>query len=330
VPSDEVLELARERGTAVVSTPLDSYVASRMVTLSAPCRALMDREPLTVDPEELIVDISEQVMAVDYRGAIAVDGDGRPLGLVTHAELVSPAPRRVILVDHAEQAQSVAGVEEAEIMEILDHHHIGSIETKVPVTAVFDPVGSTSTLVVERFRQHDQELDRETATLLLGAVLSDTVILNSPTTTDRDRAVVEYLEHALDIDATAFGREMFETTSDVSELDADEIINRDAKEYAVSNGKTISIAQIETVGESVLERRDELLEALEHRRRDRGHVLDALMVTDIMEHGTKLLVAGDDAGLERVFDARMEEGAIDLPGVMSRKKQVAPKLLSAL
>jgi manganese-dependent inorganic pyrophosphatase len=329
-PTDDVLALARERGTTVVSSPWDSYVTSRMVTLSAPCRALMDSEPLTVRPDDLVADISGQITGVDYRAAVAVDGAQRPLGVVTHAELVSPEPRRVLLVDHAEQAQSVVGVEHAEIVEILDHHHIGSIETTIPVRATFDPVGSTATLVVERFRHNGMEPTRSTAIALLGAVLSDTVILNSPTTTERDHAAVEYLGRVLALDPTAFGREMFETTSDVSEVDAAAIVTRDAKEYAVGEGQSLVIAQIETVGDAVLDRRDELLEELSSLREARGLALYALMVTDIMAKGTKMLVAGEHAPLERVFGQPVVDGTIDLPGVMSRKKQVAPKLLAAL
>jgi manganese-dependent inorganic pyrophosphatase len=329
-PTDDVLALAAERGTTVVSSPWDSYVTSRMVTLSAPCRALMDGEPLTVRQDDLVADVSAQISGVDYRAAVAVDGAHRPVGVVTHAELVSPAPRRVLLVDHAEQAQSVVGVEHAEIVEILDHHHVGSIETTVPVLATFDPVGSTATLVVERFRRNGMEPTGATAMALLGAVLSDTVILNSPTTTERDHDAVEYLERVLAIDATAFGREMFESTSDVSEVDAEAIVTRDAKEYAVGDGQTLVIAQIETVGDTVLARRDELLDELSTLREARGHALYALMVTDIMAKGTKMLVAGDHGTIERVFGQPVVDGTIDLPGVMSRKKQVAPKLLAAL
>ncbi len=329
-PSDDVLALAGERGTTVVSSPWDSYVTSRMVTLSAPCRALMDAQPLTVRPDDLVGDISPLIGNVDYRAAVAVDGANRPIGVVTHAELISPEPRRVLLVDHAEQAQSVSGVEHAEIVEILDHHHIGSIETTIPVRATFDPVGSTATLVVERFRQNGMEPTRSTAIALLGAALSDTVILNSPTTTERDHAAVEYLERVLALDATDFGRQMFESTSDVSHVDAEAIVTRDAKEYAVGEGQSLVIAQIETVGDSVLDRRDELLDELATLREARGHVLYALMVTDIMAKGTKMLVAGDHAPVERGFGQPVVDGAIDLPGVMSRKKQVAPKLLSAL
>ena len=329
VPDEQLLALAREHGTAVVTAPLDSYVTSRMITLSAPSHALMDREPLTVRPDDLVSDIADDIKDIHYRAAVAVDERGRPVGLVTRSDLVNPRPRRVLLVDHAEQAQSVPGVEQAEIVEILDHHHIGSIETHVPVRATFDPVGSTATLVIERFRQNGMEPSRPSAMMLAGAILSDTVILNSPTSTARDHAAIEYLERALAFDAAAFGREMFEQTSDTSRTAAEDIVSGDAKEYRVGSGQTVCIAQIETVGDSVLERREELLAAM-HSARERGsHALYVLMVTDILTKGTKLLVSGNPSPLERAFECEVRNGEIDLPGVMSRKKQVAPKLLAA-
>jgi manganese-dependent inorganic pyrophosphatase len=328
VPDDGVLALARQRGTVVVSSPLDTYVSARMITLAAPCRALMDGEPLTVGPDDLVADVSDRIKNVHYGAAIAVDAERRPIGVVTRSDLVRPTPRRVLLVDHAEQAQSVPGVEEAEIVEILDHHHVGSIETTVPVLATFDPVGSTATLVIERFRHSGMEPSRATATMLLGAILSDTVILNSPTATERDRAVVQYLERVLAIDATAFGREMFEETSDVSKLPAEAIISRDAKEYEAAGGKAICIAQVETVGGSLVERKDELLAAMSAERAAKGCALFALMITDILSKGTELLAVGDRGAVERAFGATTD-GVVTLPGVMSRKKQVAPKLLDA-
>jgi manganese-dependent inorganic pyrophosphatase len=330
VPSEEILALARERGTTVVVSPLDAYVSARMITLAAPCEALMESEPLTVGRDDLVAEIADQIKDVHYGAAVVVDGGSRPVGLVARSDLVSPKPRRVLLVDHAELAQSVPGADQADIVEILDHHHIGSIETHVPVTATFDPVGSTATLVIERFRQSGLEPARPTALLLLGAILSDTVILNSPTTTERDHAVVDYLQRVLALDATEFGREMFEATADVSQLAAEQIVARDAKEYGPPGGRTMCIAQIETVGKGLLERQSELIEAMEDARRAGGHLLFALMITDILSKGTDLLVAGDRGLVERAFGHPQANGAFELPGVMSRKKQVAPKLLAAL
>jgi len=327
---DDALAAARERGTAIVVSPLDSYVSGRMITLAAPCSALMESDPLTVTPDYLVDDMSEQIKELHYGAAVAIDGDNRPVGLVTRSDLVSPARRRVVLVDHAEQAQSAVGIGQAEILEILDHHHIGSIETRIPVTATFDPVGSTATLVVERFRQAGMEPSRSTAVMLLGAVLSDTVILNSPTTTQRDHAVVEYLERALALDAQALGREMFEATADVSDLSADEIVSRDAKRYQVRGDQEICIAQVEVVGDALQARKDELLEALQRVREAKELSLYALMITDVVAKGTEMLVAGDVAAVARSFGVDASDSTIQLPGVMSRKKEVAPRLMTSL
>jgi manganese-dependent inorganic pyrophosphatase len=174
------------------------------------------------------------------------------------------------------------------------------------------------------------EPTRPTAIMLLGAVLSDTVILNSPTTTERDRSVVEYLQRVLAIDGAALGREMFEATSDVSEVSARDIVTRDAKHYQVRGGQEICIAQIEVVGASLRDRRDELLAALRHERESKGLHLYALMVTDVLAKGTSLLMAGDTVGAARAFGVEPHDGEIELPGVMSRKKQVAPRLLATL
>ncbi len=329
VPDDALAE-AKQRGTAIVVSPLDSYVAGRMITLAAPCSALMESDALTVTPDFLLDDMSEQIKELHYGAAVAVDGDNRPVGLVTRSDLVAPARRRLVLVDHAEQAQSAVGIGQAEIVEILDHHHIGSIETRVPVTATFDPVGSTATLVVERFRNAGMEPIHSTALMLLGAVLSDTVILNSPTTTERDHAVVEYLERVLAVHAQQLGREMFESTADVSDLTADEIVSQDAKRYQVRGDQEICIAQIEVVGDGLLERKDELLEALRREREDKDLALYALMITDVLAKSTEMLVAGDVGAVARSFGVEASDSMIDLPGVMSRKKQVAPKLMTAL
>jgi manganese-dependent inorganic pyrophosphatase len=330
MPSDDVLTLARERDATVVVSPLDSYVSGRMITLAAPCSTFMEQDPLTVTLEYLVADVSEQIKEIHYGAAVAIDAQRHPVGLITRTDLVAPTRRRVILVDHAEQAQSAPGIDQAEIVEILDHHHIGSIETRVPVTATFDPVGSTATLVVERFRANGMEPSRPTASMLLGAVLSDTVILNSPTTTERDYSVVDYLERVLAVDAAELGREMFEATADVSGVSAEEIVKRDAKQYQVSSGHTICIAQIEVVGKGLLDRKDELLEAMVRERDNKGLQLYALMVTDVLTKGTDLLVAGDVVAVSRALGTSAEDSRIELPGVMSRKKEVAPKLLATL
>ncbi len=328
-PDDEILRMAEEKGVTVVVSPLDSYVTSRMIQLSVPCWEVMTGDPLTVDPDELLADITNDVMAVHYRAAIAVDGDHVPLGILTRTDLLNPEPRKVLLVDHAEKGQSVPGVEHAQVVEILDHHNVGNIETRTPIPATFDPVGSTATLIVERYKANGIRPEESTAKMLLAAVLSDTVVFNSPTTTDRDREVARYLEEMLGLDAREFGMEMFEASSDVSDLSAEEVIGRDQKEYALGDAGEMSISQIETVGAGLLERKNEMLDALEGLRQSNGYLFAALMVTDILEGGTDLLCVGECDPIERVFDKQASDNVINLPGVMSRKKQVAPRLLAA-
>ena len=329
-PDDEVLKVARQKGTAMVISPLDTYVAARMITLAAPCRELMENDQIVASTDELINEVSEQIKDSHHGAAIVCDDSERPIGLLTRSDLVSPMRRRIILVDHAEQAQSVPGIDQAEIVEILDHHHIGSIETKVPVAATFDPVGSTATLVVERFRRSGVEPSRPTAMVLLSAVLSDTVILNSPTTTDRDTAVVEYLERVLELDAREYGQRMFAETSDVSGVAAGDLVKRDAKAYQSGSGTPFVIAQVEVVGKGLLAREQELIEAMQHERLNQHVELYALMVTDVLDKATDLLIDGDVAAVARAFGAEPNGCKLTLPGVMSRKKQVAPKLLSAV
>ena len=248
----DVLELARARGTAVVASPLDTYVSARMITLSAPCRALMDREPLVVAPRR-----PGRRHHRDRQGRRLPRG-GRGRRATGARSASSPArtsstPSRGGCCSSTTPSRRRAcmGVEHAEIVEILDHHHIGSIETRVPVRATFDPVGSTATLVIERFRQSGMEPSGPAATLLLGAILSDTVILNSPTTTDRDRAVIEYLERVLAWTRPAFGREMFEQHVRPLARAAEDIVARDAKDYNAGGGQTLRIAQVETVGQTL-------------------------------------------------------------------------------
>ena len=329
-PREDVLDAARAAHVNVIVSPLDSYVSARMVQLAVPVGRIMDTEPLTVEPDDVLDDVTREILEVDYRAAVVVDARRCPLGLVTRSALVAPEPRKVILVDHAEESQSAPGIERAEIVEILDHHHIGSIETRVPVRATFDPVGSTATLVVERFAAARLEPSGPAATMLLAALLSDTVVLTSPTTTERDGAVARRLGEQLGVDPERFGMEMFRESSDVSELSPEEIVGRDAKVYELDGERTALVGQVEVVGEGLLSRVDELRSALEGARDGGGHAMAALMVTDIVARGTRLLVAGDVDAVSRAFGVPAgDDGALDLPGVMSRKKQVAPKILAA-
>ncbi len=329
-PTEEVLRAARDAGTMVIVSPLDTYVSARFVSLAEPCAVLMGTDAVVVTGDELVAEVADQLKDSDYATAVVVDDNQRPIGLISRSDMVAPTRRRVVLVDHAEIAQSVPGIEEADVIEILDHHHIGTIETRVPIPATFDPIGSTSTLVTERFRAAGQTPSAAAATLLLGAILSDTVIMNSPTTTERDVVQINWLSDQLSVDPLQFGRDMFEAGSDVSGVPAAELVRRDAKPYQSSHGTSFVVAQVEVIGNALLDRRQELLAAMHEERMRTGAETFALMVTDVIEKGTVLLVDGDVAGIARAFGVEATEDSLTLPGVMSRKKQVAPRLLATL
>jgi manganese-dependent inorganic pyrophosphatase len=329
-PTDEVLAAARAAGTVLIVSPLDTYVSARFVSLAEPCNVLMGTDAVVVTGDELLAEVSDQLKDSDYATAVVVDESRRPIGLISRADMVAPERRKVVLVDHAEIAQSVPGIEEADVVEILDHHHIGTIETRNPIPATFDPIGCTSTLVTERFRAAGHTPSRGAAILLLGAILSDTVIMNSPTTTGRDVTQIEWLGELLDLNPQEFGREMFEAGSDVSGVPATELVRRDAKPYQSSHGTAFIVAQVEVIGDALLERKQELLEAMREERVRSGAQSFALMVTDVIDKATELLVDGDLAAVARAFGVQADESALSLPGVMSRKKQVAPKLLATL
>ena len=258
---------------------------------------------------------------------------GEPIGLVTHADLADPEPRRVLLVDHAEQAQSVPGVEQAEIVEILDHHHIGSIETKVPVTRDLRPgrldrhAGRSSASARTAWSPA-----RRRRRCCSGAVLSDTVILNSPTTTERDHAVVEYLERVLALDATDFGREMFEATSDVVER------RRRRDRRAATPRSTRSARAGRSASPRSRRSGCRSSSAATSCRRRCERLREAQGLPSVRADGHRHPRQGHQAARRGRSRARssapsgttLDDGAIDLPGVMSRKKQVAPKVLGAL
>ena len=223
------------------------------------------------------------------------------------------------------------GVDEAEIVEILDHHHIGSIETRVPVRATFDPVGSTATLVVERFRQNGMEPSRSTAMLLLGAVLSDTVILNSPTTTERDRAVVEYLERVLGVDACRLRpRDVRARRPTSPTCRPRRSSTRDAKDYAGRRRRRCASRRSRRWARRCSSAATSCSRPWRPRASAAATSLYALMVTDILSKATRLLVGrGPGPGRARVRRVRPTTACSSSPGVMSRKKQVAPKLMAA-
>ncbi len=235
------------------------------------------------------------------------------------------AGKTLILVDHNEVGQAVDGIDKAEIVEIIDHHRIGDIETSGPIFFHAEPVGSSATIIADFFEKSGKKLSDKTAGLLLSALLSDTVILKSATTTDKDRRIAESLSKKTGLDIKSFGMEIKKVKSSIAGKSARDVIKQDFKVYNLS--KKIGVCQLEVVDEEeVTKRRKELLEELEKVREQESCALVAMMITNIIKEGTELLVTGDTKLVEEAFNEKVSNNSVYLPGVMSRKKQVIPKL----
>jgi manganese-dependent inorganic pyrophosphatase len=328
-PAGSVLATAREHDCAVVVTAKDSYAAARLVELSHTAAEIMDADALFVESDALLTEAAEDLFSSPHREAVVVDGDGRLAGMLTRTNVARAGRRQVILVDHNETAQSADGVEEAAVVEIVDHHRIGDVETVAPITFLNLPVGSTATIVATRYRELEIEPTPAMAGLMLAAALTDTVMLKSPTATDTDREIVEWLAGELDIDFVEFGMEMFRARSSRKVFHAEEMLRSDLKHYRIGDVSTV-IAQTETVDlDDVLSHREELMATMEKMSADRGYGLFVLMVTDVVREGSELLVVGKRRVAERAFGTSFETGSAWFDGMLSRKKQVAPRLLDS-
>ena len=328
-PSEDVLSLATERGCAVIATAQDTYTSARLMDLAHAVSEVMETDVLVVEPETLLTEAAEDLFASPQREAPVLDSTGRLVGLLTRTNVARAGRRRVILVDHNEIAQSADGVEDAAVIEIVDHHRVGDIQTAQPITFLGNPVGATATIVALRYRELDVDPPRGIAGLLLSAVLTDTVLLKSPTTTDADREVVEWLAGIVGVDHVEFAMEMFRARSSGEAFSAEAAVTRDLKEYRIRDG-VVAIGQVESVDtDEILAHRDEIVACMESLARARGYDTLALMVTDVVREGSELIVTGRRRPLEKAFGVSFESGSAWFDGMLSRKKQLAPRLLES-
>lgn len=328
-PEDDVVELAREKGAVVISTFHDTYAAARLVNLSHTVADVMDTDILRFDPETLLSEALEDLLDSAHREAVVVDAPGRPLGMVTRSNIARGTRRRVILVDHNETAQSAPGIEDAEVVEVVDHHRIGDVQTYGPILFLNIPVGATATVVATRYAELGVKMPEPMAGILLAAVLSDTVLLKSPTTTDTDRRVADELAAKVGVDPVEFGMEMFRARTAGRAFSAEGAVKGDLKEYRA--GDTVAaIGQIETVDTAeVMEHAEEVRAVMESLREARGYDLVLLMVTDVVREGSEIIAVGKTRIAERGLGVSLDSGSAWMQGVLSRKKQVAARLVDA-
>jgi manganese-dependent inorganic pyrophosphatase len=319
------IDFSSYSGTVYVSRA-DTAETVRLLRLSAPLKDIMNASPLAVQSSEKYETAKERLVNSEYRGLPVFEGD-QFSGIVTRRCFIEKPQRRLILVDHNEINQSVPGAAEAQIIEIVDHHRLAFERTREPITMKMEPAGSTCTIIYHEYRYHGVPIDRQTATLLLGGILADTVMLKSPTTTGAERAAVEELGRLAEVDWQAWGKDLFIHSASIRNRRPREVLESDFKEYDEA-GIRIGIGQAEVVTlEDLPEVRDELIRALGEVRLERGLEWVMLLVSDVMKAESVLLSVGLEAAGAMLIYEKRSENEFFLPGILSRKKQLLPEIL---
>ncbi|MDN5325435.1 MAG: manganese-dependent inorganic pyrophosphatase [Moorella sp. (in: firmicutes)] len=298
------------------------------VPMDEPVYKVMQSDNLVIfNQDDLITEVRRTMLETRYRNYPVVDDNHCLVGLIARYHLLAMRGKKVILVDHNEKSQAVPGIEEAETVEIIDHHRVADIETAEPIMVRNEPVGSTATIIARMYKERGLDPDAAVAGVLCAAILSDTLLFKSPTTTQVDKELAAWLADIAGLDVANFGREMFRAGSSLRGRSGREIILEDFKSFNFGSNR-VGIGQIEIIDPDTLPvGRDELQAELEKLQAEKQYDLVVLMVTDLMRNGTELLFAGPQGrAVELAFNVTPGEKSVFLPGVMSRKKQVVPPL----
>lgn len=319
-------ELAEERHVSLLVSPYDTSSTALLVIYSTPVSTMGDESVQPILRSDWIKAARKAIAASPSRSVPVVDGDGRVVGLFTEGDLIRDPNIEVIMVDHNEFGQAVDGIENYRILEVIDHHRLGSFSTKYPITFINRVVGSTSTMIAAMYREQRVPLPRKIASILLGGILSDTLVLRSATTTDADRETADYLASITDLEIAQLGHDIMGAASQAARRPADEVIRLDLKEYEASDLR-FSVSQVEVSDNAeIMERRAEILAELASLRAEKGYYLAALMATDVTELTSLLLIDADKEFLALIGYPKDEEGVYLLKDVLSRKKQLMPAI----
>jgi manganese-dependent inorganic pyrophosphatase len=323
---------AKEKNTSLLLAKQDTASCTTLIRCSRMVRNVLREGFITVDSNEPVSVLKKRITATNQDLFPIVSPDDQTLfGVVSKSDLIDPARVRLALVDHNEFAQAVRGVEEADILEVVDHHRLaGNLVSREPIRYLNEPVGSTSTLVARKFTYRQLTPEPGVAMCLLAGIVSDTLNLTSPTTTDLDRDMLSWLASVAGVNAADFTRQFFAIGSLLANGSVDEIINADRKEFT-DDGVKVSIAQVEELGmEALASRQDELLEHMKHIvMRDQLDLI-CLAITDVTEHYSQILAVGNELLLQSLPYQRVSHHAFSAPGVVSRKKQIFPAVCQAI
>lgn len=331
--TDKVLELAKEKNCRIITTPYDTFTASRLICQAMPVSYIMATDTIvSFNETDFVDDVKEEMTKKRFRYFPVLNADNEFVGFISRRRILEFNKKQVILVDHNEVSQAVEGLEECEIMEIIDHHRIGSVETVSPVYFRNQPVGCTGTIVAQMYREQGIEITKEMAGLMCSAILSDTLMFRSPTCTALDHLVAEKLASIAHIDIEQYARDMFDAGSNLREKSAKEIFYQDFKKFNDSN-INFGVGQISSMNKEELSAcKGKLLPYMEEVRTSYGLDMVFFMMTDIINESTELLMVGEMCKevIENAFETTVEDSSAELPGVVSRKKQLIPAILGQL
>jgi manganese-dependent inorganic pyrophosphatase len=316
-----------ENGEGV--TCAQDAVESLSASLNEKVSTLVNKKVMVLSGEDMLKEVAEDLVASDLREGVVLDDAGHAIGIITRSDVAKAPKRKVILVDHNEVRQAAAGIEQAEVVQIVDHHRIADVSTASPIQFINLPVGSTATIITMMYRMNNIEIPKGIAAVLLSAILTDTVILKSPTATSTDREQVDFLSQIIDRDYTEFGLKIFRCRGGEEGIPIEKFVEADSKEFATAEG-TVLIAQHETVDlEGALAREEEARAHMRKLLEKGNYQYVLLMVTDIIAEGSQFLVEGNTKLVDKAFDITCNQnGGNWMPGVLSRKKQVAAKVLA--
>ena len=324
-----IRKLAQEKGCTVISTPFDTFTAARFINQSMPVSYFMRRDHLiTFEDQEYIDDIRDTMASVRHRDFPIINEKGEYMGMISRRNLLGARKKKVILVDHNEEGQAVKGIRDAQLLEIIDHHRLGTIETMAPVYFRNQPLGCTATIIYQMYQENGISIDPVSAGLLCSAIISDTLLFRSPTCTGLDRSTARTLGKIAGLDIEAYAREMFAAGSNLKNKTDEQIFLQDYKRFSL-DGVEIGVGQISSMNaEELKELENRMLPYLEKAAIDQRASMVFFMLTSIMDEKTTLLCYGKNHErlIEAAFGREAAEGKVELPGVVSRKKQLIPAL----
>jgi manganese-dependent inorganic pyrophosphatase len=328
---EEYIHNARKAGVPIISVPDDTYETARQITLCNFVSSIMKSEKIVrFKPNYSLDDVKEDLSMYKFTNYPVLASGRQYLGMLNRNHIISPMRKKVILVDHNEYGQSVEGLCEAEILEIIDHHKLGDISTSTPISFRNYPVGSTCTIIYLMYKESNIEIPKNIAGILISGIISDTMLFKSPTTTPIDRTAVDELNSILELDIDEYAHEMFRAGSSLEGESIEHIFSKDYKDFEIDSTK-VGISQIFTLNiENVVERKEELLNYLNTFHIMNGNELTLIAITDILSEGSYILYASDNQMLiRRILGVNLKQGCF-LNGVVSRKKQLLPLISESI